>query len=233
MIRGLYTAASGMLATGRELDLITNNLANVNTTGYKKVGATRKSFSEMLFYRLEGGRKEQVLGSLSSGVQLAEAYTDFKNGNLRKTGNRLDFALRGNGFFAVQTPRGVRYTRNGNFTLNEGGEVVTKQGFPVLNQDNQPLNLENIDELNIVDFDDRKWLTREGANLFRADQRAGLKQAEDYTLLYGYLEDANVDVIKEMVNVIQANRLYEANQKVIQGFDSTLEKVVNEVGRLG
>lgn len=144
MIRGLYTGASGMVVDMHGMDAIANNLANVDTTGYKEDLAVSKAFPELLIrrmnddglYKFPFGSMEvaPVVGKLGTGVELNEVYTRFSQGALKETGNSFDLALDGNGFFTIQTPEGERYTRNGTFLIDPNGILVTKEGYPVLGE---------------------------------------------------------------------------------------------------
>lgn len=258
MIKGLYTAASSMMATRRNLDIVSNNLANANTGGYKREEGIKESFPEMLFERIEKGERPQEIGTLGTGVRLEESYTDFKEGNLQHTNNELDLALEGDGFFVVQTSNGRRYTRNGNLTLNTQGQIVTQQGYPVLGERGEPLqtingrditidengqlylgNLEG-DQIQVVDFENKDSLRKVGDNLYEVnpevaqteeDIQALEEQAADTTVIQGYLEGSNVKIVEEMAKMIETTRLYQANQKVVQSIDSTLDKAVNQVGK--
>lgn len=149
MVRGLYTAASGMITQQNRLDILSNNLANVDLTGYKSDIASLKAFPELLLKRLndDGLYKfpqgyldtAPVIGKLGTGVTVNESYTVFEQGSLRESSNDFDFALEGEGFFAVQTPQGERYTRNGSFTLGVEGMLLTKEGYPVLGESGNPI----------------------------------------------------------------------------------------------
>jgi flagellar basal-body rod protein FlgF len=144
MIRGLYTGASGMVVEMHRMDAIANNLANVDTTGYKEDLGVSKAFPELLIrrmnddglYKFPFGSMEvaPVVGKLGTGVELNEVYTKFTQGALKETGNFFDLALDGNGFFSVMTPEGERYTRNGTFLIDPEGILVTKEGYPVLGE---------------------------------------------------------------------------------------------------
>ncbi len=144
MIRGWYIGASGMNAQQNRLDAISNNLANVDTTGYKKDIAVSKSFSELLIRRTQAdgivsnsfGSRDvaPVVGKIGLGVETNELYTSFEQGSFKNTEVKTDFALGGEGFFAVQTPMGERYTRNGNFNIGKEGILETKDGYPVLGE---------------------------------------------------------------------------------------------------
>lgn len=140
MLRGIYTGASGMQAQIHKMDALSNNLANVDTTGYKKDTSVQKAFPQMLIrrmndevYKFPFGSVDTtpVVGKLGSGVELNEIYTQFDQGSLKETGNPFDIALDGKGFFTVDTPTGERYTRNGTFLIDNNGLLVTKEGLPV------------------------------------------------------------------------------------------------------
>ncbi|KXS45308.1 MULTISPECIES: flagellar basal-body rod protein FlgF [unclassified Candidatus Frackibacter] len=244
MLRGMYTAASGMNAALKRTNTITNNLANANTTGYKKDEAVNKSFSEMLLRRLPDGK---VIGETGQGVKVDETSTDFSEGGLHKTDNPLDWAITGEGFFTVQTPQGIRYTRNGNFTLNQNGQVVTQNGNLVLGQAGplealgEDVQLDNsnnlvvdgqiIDQIRIVTFAQNDGLVKEGNSLYRATPDVGNQFIATGDIEQGYLESANVNVVESMTNMIEATRHYEANQRIVKTYDKSLEKTVNSVGR--
>mgnify|MGYP000843595353 FL=1 len=144
MIRGWYTAASGMNAQQKQLDVIAQNLANADTTSYKRDVATHKNFPELLVRRLndDGVVKNPfgssdiapIIGKLGLGVELNEIFTEFEQGSLKQTNAASDLALEGKGFFCVETPYGERYTRNGNFTVGVEGYLMTKEGYPVLGE---------------------------------------------------------------------------------------------------
>lgn len=190
-----------------------------------------------------------VIGTISGGVRFDKIATDYTSGSLIETGNKLDIALKGDGFFKVQTPNGVAFTRDGSFTLNANGELVTNEGYAILGQ-NGPIVLgqhsfevneygdiiiegqvEN--RLDIVRIDNKEYLRKQGNNLYRIIDNIQPQEAPfEGQVLAGYLETSNVNTIKEMVNLITAQRSYESNQKVIKTQDELLEKVVNELGRI-
>ncbi|MBC8016835.1 MAG: flagellar basal-body rod protein FlgF [Sporomusaceae bacterium] len=247
MIRGIYTGASGMVAETMRTDVISNNLANANTAGFKKDVAVTKDFASMLITRINDGADAPVIGSIGIGVSVDEAATIHSPGIMKTTGNDFDMAIEGKGFFTVETPQGVRYTRNGTFAKNIQGELITQDGYRVLGQDG-PIRIQGtamtvgddgrilvdnqlVGTLQVVEFADEKQLTKEGASLFaapagqnRKSGTAGVRQ--------GFLEMSNVNVISEMVNLISNYRAYEINGKVVQAHDQLLGKAVNEVGRL-
>ena len=256
MIRGLYTGASGMLAEMARTDVISNNMANVNTTAFKKDRTIFRAFPEMNIHRIHdpvpAGLDKVVdprpfIGMMGTGVMLDEVNTDFNQGHLITTSNPLDLAIRGEGFFQVQTPEGIRYTRDGSFSLSSNGYLVTKQGYYVLGE-NGPLQLlqtgditisqqgevfvndEYIDRLNIVTFADLNQLQKQGDNLYFTD--AVPEPLQDADVVQGALEGSNISIVAEMVDLISAFRAYEANQKVIQTHDTTLDRAINDVGRI-
>ena len=247
MIRGIYTGASGMLAESMRTDVISNNLANVNTAGFKKDVAITKDFASMLITRINDGADAPVIGGLGVGVMVDEVATIQSPGMMKSTGNDLDMAIDGKGFFAVTTPQGVRYTRNGTFTKNIQGELVNQDGYPVLGQkgpirirgskmtvsDDGQVSIDNqpVDKLQILEFADEKLLTKEGASLFAAPPGQNSKPGTG-SVRQGFLEMSNVNVIGEMVNLISNYRTYEVNGKVVQAHDQLLDKAVNEVGKL-
>ena len=247
MLKGLYTASSSMLANQRKLNVISNNLANANTAGYKKDHAIQESFPEMMISLIEQGKEIKQLGSLGTGVRLQETALDLKQGPLNNTNNQLDFAIEGNGFFVISTPAGLRYTRNGNFTLNQAGQIVTKQGYLVMGQQGPMQTITgreikvdesgqlylggiNGDRFLIVDFPDGNQLRKIRDNLYQSSEE-GEGLTTGYQLKQGYLENSNVNIIEEMVKMIETSRNFDSNQKVITAYDSSLDKVVNSVGK--
>lgn len=245
MIRGLYSSASGMLAETTRTGVIANNLANGSTAGYKKDIAVGKDFAGILIKRINDGQGAPVIGTLGVGTQIDEIATIHVAGPMRPTGNALDFAVNGNGFFSVETPAGERFTRTGAFTRNGQGELVTSEGYRVLGQ-NQPIRLPEgtisveptgrvtVDgveagQLRLTEFADERHLLKEGANLFRASATG---QPATGQVVQGCLEQSNVNIVAEMVNLISGYRAYEICAKSVQAQDQLLDKAVNEVGRV-
>ncbi len=244
MLRGIYTAASGMLVQSVNTDVISNNLANVDTVGYHRQSAHVRSFPALLLKR-ELNNDSARIGTLGTGAVIDGSRSSFTPGSIHSTGNALDTALIGPGFYSVDTPEGVRYTRDGRFTLNSTGWLVTHDGNrvrgengPILVRDGDVtirtdgtilVNEEIRDRLLMVEFPNRDGLVKQGANLYRATEEAGLAFRYNSIVHQGSLEMANVNVIREMVNLIEVHRSYEANQKVVQAYDETLGKAVNEI----
>ena len=259
MIRGLYTGASGMLAEMARTDVIANNLANVNTTGFKKDRTIFRAFSEMNIHRVNDPvmvgfdrtiDPKPFIGMLGTGVMLDEVNVDFSPGIIKTTSNPLDLALKGEGFFEIETDNGLRYTRDGNFSMNQNGYITTKEGYYVLGQDG-PVVLpregdiliskqgdivvdgQYIDRIRVVTFADTNLLLKEGDNLYLSEvppiEQTDMNNVE---VVQGALEGANLNTVTEMVDLITAFRAYEASSKVIKTHDETLERAVNEIARL-
>jgi flagellar basal-body rod protein FlgG len=181
MIRGWYTGASGMAAQQVRLDTVANNLANVDTDGYKREVAVHKAFAQLLLRRMDddgvylhplgSGDMAPVIGKLGTGVESNELFTEFQQGALKGTDSDFDFALEGPGFMAVRTPLGERYTRNGAFILGKEGFLETKEGFPVLGE-NGPIQIKANNFQ--VDKEGRVWI-----NAAHADDPDQLVGRED------------------------------------------------------
>jgi flagellar basal-body rod protein FlgF len=256
LIKGLYTAGAGMMLQMARQDVVANNLANVNTGGYKKQVAVAQAFPAMLMSRLgeieknREGEYEPVpvrlIGGVGTGAAIDKIYSDFTMGNIRKTDNVTDLALTSDGYFAVLTPQGERYTRNGQFKINNEGILTTNQGYPVMDTEDQAITLEgefmidemgnvtvngeNIARLKMVRFENPQYLERQGDNLLAAlEGEAGIN-LERPGILQGYIEDSNVNAVKEMVELINVVRAYESMQKVVQAEDETTQVAIDQVG---
>ncbi len=278
MLRGIYTGASGMIAQESRMDAIANNLANVDKTAYKKDITIFKAFPDMVIRRInESGLGITPVGSydsmpyvgkLGTGVEVNEVFTEFTQGSLQRTENNFDFALEGRGFFTVMTERGERYTRDGSFTINQDGILMTHNGNPVMGENGiiriqqnnfivnergevvvngdlsadprDVVSMANndwstpvvIDKLKIVDFENIRHIKKEGDSMYRETEYSGppLPPGE-HKVIQGFLEKSNVNIVREMVDMIEVNRSYEANQKTVTSHDQTLGKLINEVAR--
>ncbi len=260
MLKGLYTAYTGMVNEQNRMDVITNNLANANTNGYKKEGATSQAFDDVLAYKIkdmsEPARTSRALGMNNLGVKIGEGYTDYSQGGLKGTENEFDLALSGNGFFTISHTNkngetSVMYTRDGSFTMNNQGYLVTHDGDYVLDTNGARIRLDPlldfrvdtsgnimqgddtspVAQLRIRDFEDYNYLEKYGENCYKTVANVPLKEA-DAKVYQGYLETSNISVVTEMVNMISISRAYETSQKVIQTYDSSLEIAVNQLGKL-
>ncbi len=234
-------------------DVIAQNLANVDTPGYKKDVALVGSFADEMAVRVENqGRwrlaRSVPIGSLGSGAYVRGTGFDRSEGPIIETGALLDLAIRGEGYFVVQTPEGEAYTRSGSFTLNSRGELVTMDGMQVLGEAG-PIVIPSggtvevhgdgrvtaggqaLGRLRLVAFDDPFSLRKMGAGLFAAP--AGAAHAAQATVVrQGFLEMSNVTAVTEMVQMIAGMRAYETCQRVIWFLDQTLDKAINDVGRV-
>jgi flagellar basal-body rod protein FlgF len=260
MVKGLYTAYTGMVNEQHRMDVLTNNLANANTTGYKKEGATSQAFDDVLAYKIkdmsEGRGTARGLGVNNLGVKIGEGYTDYSQGPVKGTENPFDLALSGEGFFTVQCTDkegdiSTKYTRDGSFTMNSQGYLVTHDGDYVLGMTGGRIKLDPLldfrvdtsgnimqgDEnspvatLRIRDFADYDYLEKFGENYFQTVDGYRFQDATA-KVNQGYLETSNISVVTEMTNMINVSRAYETNQKVIQTYDSSLEIAVNQLGKL-
>lgn len=266
MVKGLYTAYTGLVNQQNRLDVLTNNLANSATNAYKKEGTTTTTFGETLAIKIKDTSDyglAKKLGEITPGVKIGENYTDYSQGSFRVTDNVYDVALDGDGFFAISFTNkagetSVKYTRDGAFTVNTNGYLVTKDGDYVLNQ-NGALNSDpgqasfiqldpNVDlvidetgalyqnnqlvgQLGIVDIADYNYIEKYGENMYQLAE-GGQVQDSDAKAVQGTLEMSNVNVVSEMVEMITISRAFETNQKIVQTIDETLEKAVNNLGRI-
>jgi flagellar basal-body rod protein FlgG len=227
MERGLYIAASGMVSEMARQDLIANDLANASTAGYKSDRAVQSSFGDLLLRNTQTG---QTVGPLGEGSRIERQVTDLSAAPLKETGEDLDFAIEGDGFFAVQSPQGVRYTRNGQFTAAANGRLVDQLGNAVLNQNGQPITIGadgKVPAANVGVFAVNN-ARKAGDNFFTgAAGGRGPGQVRS-----GALEGSGADPVKAMTDMIASLRAFESGQKVITTIDSTLQKASNQVGSL-
>ena len=257
MLRALYSAAAGMESQQLNLDVISNNLANVNTTGFKR---SKAEFQELLYQTTRAPGADQGSGNiLPTGIQVGQGSKAvatsriFTNGDLTQTGEQLDVAVQGDGFFEVQMPDGtLAYTRDGGFKTSSDGRIVTSDGLP-LQAGFQPVpaGTTNITigsqgnvtytgangntnfQVQLVRFANPAGLESMGGNLYRETAASGTPQLGTPgsngfgTLNQGYLELSNVKVVEEMVNLIMAQRAYEVNSKAVQASDEMMQQANN------
>ncbi|WBW95408.1 flagellar hook-basal body complex protein [Oceanirhabdus sp. W0125-5] len=253
MIRGMYTALSGMIVEEKKQGVISNNLANSNTIGYKAQRVNNKSFNEVLLKNgdTSTGTGENELGNVSFGVEIDDISTNYKQGAFKATDKATDLALEGSGFFVVTGANGQKfYTRNGNFKKDIAGFLIDNNGNRLTSKNdsgeitdifvgNKELSINERGEvyldkilsyqLNLVDFEDYKNLQKVGDNLFKnedeeIDSKAYIQQ--------GQLEMANVNASDEYADMITAYRSFESNYKVLSMIDKSLDKSVNQLGRV-
>jgi len=242
-MNGFFSSVSGGAAHEIWLEKVTNNLANVNTAGFK---GDRPSFESFLFRA--AGDKRDMGGYPSLSLVKIDDGIDMSQGAVKKTGNPLDVAIEGDGFFVIQTPRGKRYSRSGSFTMNSDGILTTSEGHPVMgeggeikvaggkivitNEGDVVVDGNRAGRLKAIAIGDERYLEKAGDNLFRLAQGGDEIEAEDLRFIQGALEASNVNVVKEMTRLINISRAYEAYQKVIQTIDAITSKTINEVGKV-
>tara|TARA_B100000686_G_C16659251_1_gene899963 strand:+ start:322 stop:1113 length:792 start_codon:yes stop_codon:yes gene_type:complete len=263
MQEGIYIAASAGLKQAKKLEVIAQNLANVNSTGFKR---DRLVFKELMPpFKKESGLENSEEPLLEPGrtnqnvsyVGVTEQYTDHKLGIFKQTNSEFDMALDGPGYFSISTAEGVRYTRNGNFRLDTENRLVNQKGQPVLNNQGEQIVIAsqgsdisidgggniyvgngqanaNIGKIKIVDFETKGTLKKIGNGLFfQNDPEAKEKEINNTKLRQGFLEGSNVTAVDEMTNMISTLRLFETYQKMIQSIDSMDDQSVNNIGRVG
>lgn len=249
MTRGVYTAAAGMMANQAAQDAISQNLANAGTTGYKEDIPRFQSFDAALASRMSPSGQSSV-GSLGSGVNLKDEITNFADGGLQKSGNPLDVAVTGDAALVIQTSQGPRLSRDGALSLDAKGNLVQTNGNAiVLGDNNQPIRIPA--KAKSIAISTRGEISADGVRIGRL-KLAGLSAVDrpvkmgdnqfavqtlrpasaTATVRQGYLEASNVNVVKEMVNMIAIMRAYETNQKMLQAEDDVTGKSVDEVSKL-
>lgn len=266
-MKGIFTALSGALAQTQKIDTIANNIANVNTTGFKR---DQQTFGEYLtayekepqviqvprvpasiesFYDMNGGDK--------AFVNATGTYTNFEQGSLKHTGGKLDLAIDGAGFFEVATPGGVQLTRAGNFTIDGNGQLVNKDGHPVLLDGGEgtppeertvqfsgqgPAYISDAGEIfegerrlgriSLLQVSNPDSLQKVGSNnySFKPNMEAEVFRSPNPNLKQGFLETSNVNIVNEMTEMITAQRVFEGTQKAISAYDAMADKLINVVG---
>lgn len=278
LFKGLYTVTSGMIAQQRKTEILTNNMANVNTPGFKSDQSTIRSFPDMLMSAFgntniptkKGLNLKDVnqIGALNTGIYLQETLANFTQGQIFETSLNTDVALingtmpvdeasgtTGTIFFRLQHPEGGEaYTRNGNFTLDGQGYLVNSEGYYVLSTEGERIQLENDDfqlsqngniyvnnaqvsTLGVAFSANPNELVKQDNGLFRTIDGANLPTAYGqngvtFAMQQSYLEGSNVDSAQSMTELMTAYRAFEANQKVLQAYDKSMEKAVNEIGKV-
>lgn len=262
MIRALRTAALGMAAQQMNVDVIANNLANVNTTGFKKSAV---EFQDLLYDTIKSGndastRENKKPGEIQVGMgnRPVATFRSFTQGNVEETGNSLDLAINGNGFFQIMRQDGtIAYSRDGAFRVNADGEMVNGSGLRVYPQIDIPLGAtsvnvsesgiisvlfpnqpepEEVGQIELASFMNPAGLQAEGGNLYVETQASGRPNfgvpGEDSfgAVVQGYLEKSNVDVVQEMINLIISQRAYEINSKAVTTADELLS-ITNNIKR--
>lgn len=258
MIRGLYTAASGMMAEALRNDVVANNLANVNTIGFKRDRTIASPFPEMMIRRINdqtapssGRAPAPRIGTMGTGVVLEGTWADMQQGAFQHTGRNLDVAIVGDGFLAVAHGDGLAYTRDGRLQVTADGWLTDAQGRRVVGVEG-PIRVYEpeaavpgsitigrdgivtvdsvaVGQLAVHRFEQPAFMRRLGDNLWQATEHSGAVVIEAATVEAEHLESSNVNVVAEMVKMIQVQRAYEANQRVLQAHDETLGRAVNDI----
>lgn len=246
MVKGIYQSAAGMLARQRQLDVVANNLANAGTAGFRQENVCfRESLNSSLAPPNPVTAGERFVEVEGSGER------SDRQGTLTPTGNPLDAAIVGDGWFVVETPFGPAYTRDGRFRLNAQGELVTLSGYNVQTlggttvlpkgdlhiASDGSLVLKNpgegpeqvLDRLRVVNFDNSAALTHARDGLYVTNQEASDMQQP--SMQVGYVEESTVNVVAEMVKMIEISQFYDASARAIQTQDATLGRAVNDVGK--
>lgn len=252
MSGAIYAAAAGAINSNKQMAVIANNLSNINTVGFK---GDRASFLEN--YSRVSSMKNPEDGSDTKWKPRPEnlsylpfmTKTDFTPGRIKGTGNPVDVAIEGNGFFCVKTSGGIQYTRKGNFTINDEQYLVTQDGLQVLGkggkikidggeividtQGNISVDGKQIDTFKIVDFPQPYPLTKTGDTLFAiSDSEISPRKIEQISIIQGCVELSNVDAVRMMTEMIEALRGVESYQKIIQQINDVTSKTINDVGRV-
>jgi flagellar basal-body rod protein FlgF len=224
---GLDIAASGMVAEQVRQDQLANDLANSSTPGFKPDETPQHSFGAVLLANTEGG---EAVGSVNEGVQLGKAFTNMTPGTMQETGEPLDFAIVGDGFFAVKTPQGVRYTRDGQFTTSAQGVLTDASGDPVLDAKGGQIKVSATGTVppSAVGVFEVPGAAKQGENLYTGTA-AGKPSG---TVRQGSLEGSGVDAAKTMVEMITSLRSFQSGQQAIQAIGQTLQEAASQVGSL-
>lgn len=266
MVKGLYTAYTGMRNEQRRLDILANNLANSTTTGYKKEGTTSSAFARKLAIKIKDLSDLELprrIGNVNLGVKIGQVYTDFSQGSFQVTDRKSDIAIAGEGFFAIEFTdkagnTSIKYTRDGEFTVDADGYFRTSNGDYLLNrnaalngltgpgnyaqvdplldytvgQDGQIFqNGQYIGELGVIDISDYNYISKYGENYYEILPGANVIPSTAQ-IEQGLLEASNVNIVDEMVSMIAIQRAYETGQRMITTEDEALGWAIEQVGRV-
>ena len=250
MVRGLYTSALGMMTHMQRMDIITNNMANVNTTAYKRDHVVSHAFSDIFLHRINDPgirmfNPNWLIGTVNPGVFVDDVFTAFTQGPMQETGNSLDIAIFGQCFFTIDVNGEEMFTRDGAFTLFNGmlmtttggrvqgqnGDIILPNGYIVIDERGRIfVNEEYQDTLLMTTFTDLHSLRKQKNNLFTITEHS---EPIEFTgrLQQGFLEGSNVNIVSEMVQMITLSRAYETNARMVQIQDATLQHAVNDIAR--
>ncbi len=253
MIKGLYAAASAMLAGITEQNILSHNISNMDTPGFKQILTSLQDFLQTPVSAppatAAGIYGSRWIGEIGLGTDTTGEEIDFTQGTLQLTSQPMDFAIEGNGFFRVQTPNGERYTRDGRFYLDSEGQMVTVDGYFVLDEGGQPITLPENGDLSVnaegrifmngeevaqfgraAFLDPAAELTRQESNVFLA---SGDPSSEDYgVIVQGYIEASNSNAAQLNTQMVIVARHYEAAQQLVQNQDALLGQAITALGRI-
>ncbi len=248
MLRSLYTLGNGMVSQYKRVDVIANNVANFNTKAFKKDVVIRKSFNEHFLSQSNPSSNSSMrIGGISLGNRIHEVKTIFEQGQLEETKRTTDIAINGEGFFVINTPKGERFSRNGFFTVDSDGYLATQEGWRLLGEngdiyvthsmfkieDNGEIFIgdEYIDKIKIIVPNNLDNLRKEGFGLYTTIDEQAMDKEFAGEIKQGFLEESNVNYVKEITDLLEANRNYESGQRMIKMIDDIMAKSVNEIAR--
>jgi len=249
LLKGLYGAATGLMALEQRQAVIANNISNASTAGFRRQEPVQKGFYDVFLNRLVRPPLLNANPAPGGGALFVETFTDTRRGTISTTGDPLNLALEGPGFLVVQTPFGERYTRSGALSVDTDGQLTTPDGHKILGAGGTPVDVgggslaigqdglvyeDGVEagQLQIVEFEDPHMLMREGASLYRASDAAIARSGEatETRVIHKALEMSNVNLPTEMIGMILGLRAYEANQKYINVMDETMGRLIDHVG---
>lgn len=249
MYQGFYNLTSGMLTQSRNLNVISNNMVNIQTAGYKREKMVSTTFQEEMLYRTGKRYKDnpEEMATTSKIRTADRTYINYEQGSFEQTDGIYDFALADQGFFCIDTPGGIRYTRNGSFSVDDEGFLTLNGMGRVQGADGQPIQIDNenfevdsqgtitvedrqLGRLRVVDFEDYEQLHKEDYGMFSTNQAA--QDVERPSILWKTLEDSNVDMVEEMTNMMSSQRALQSAAQALKMYDQIMSKAVTDVGRL-
>ncbi len=253
MLRSFYIAGTGMMTQRAKMDVVINNITNGDTVGYKNDKVITRSFQDMLLERLHDPNfiSRRQVGPQNTGLYVDELVTNFAQGSPQTTNIATDMMINGEGFFTIQTPEGIQYTRAGNFATNAAGDLLTQDGNYVLGQGGGRINLGpggparmvvnpdgtiTVDgvqraRLQIVEFEDTNVLRKMGNNNFVPYNNAAPRQAQNSSVQQGAIEGSNVEMGQEVTEMLMTNRVYESSQRILRMTDESLSRTVNDIAK--
>ncbi|MCI8608143.1 MAG: flagellar hook-basal body protein [Firmicutes bacterium] len=249
MFKGFYNLTSGMLSQSKRLDVVANNMSNVSTTGFKKDTYTDSTFKDAIISRIGNKDKKVVeeLGNCTYILAPSHQYIDYTEGGLDETELSLDFAIRGDGFFAIQQNGQTCYTRAGSFIIDDDGYLALSGQGRVLDNQGRPIHLTTdkiqVDNTGAIRTDDGKYVATLGVYAFADNESLtrneqglfvgeGATISNDYAIYQGMVERSNVEMVNEMVAMMSAQRALQSAAQMSKIYDEVMSKATGEIGRL-